>query len=313
MFCGKCGKRVHDDMLFCPFCGSPIVIPDQEESDRRAPAPNPVPAAKAESEPARIEKPAMQPAPSEEPVQASETEFVPLRYSFDSPEEPVPNRNQPSADSPEPSLQPPRKSDRSPRSRTRNTYVPLRDVDPNNLFMDDPDEDDFDSDDLDAEESYDFEEKEQGSFLHRHMRGFVAMILLAAALLVCVAWASSGSGQLALAKLNLAWKAEPYARLGYEAYNAQDYTLAAKNYSRAIALEENNYEYAHSAMVAEYMADHLDAATVMAKKCIELNPDSVEPYMELKKIYTGKDLPWDVRELLKQGYERTGDAQLKVE
>ena len=30
MFCGQCGKRVMENMLFCPFCGSPIVIPDQD-------------------------------------------------------------------------------------------------------------------------------------------------------------------------------------------------------------------------------------------------------------------------------------------
>ena len=29
MFCSQCGKKVLEMMLFCPFCGSPIVVPEQ--------------------------------------------------------------------------------------------------------------------------------------------------------------------------------------------------------------------------------------------------------------------------------------------
>ena len=78
MYCGKCGKRVLDDMLFCPFCGAAIVIPDQEE-----PAAEPVSLPKAEPENPRISEPVASEAPSEEPPRAPETEFVPLRFSFD--------------------------------------------------------------------------------------------------------------------------------------------------------------------------------------------------------------------------------------
>ena len=42
MFCSQCGKKVLDTMLFCPFCGAPIVIPDQTDAvapeRQRAPA-----------------------------------------------------------------------------------------------------------------------------------------------------------------------------------------------------------------------------------------------------------------------------------
>ena len=31
MFCSQCGKRVLESMLFCPFCGAPIVIPEQSD------------------------------------------------------------------------------------------------------------------------------------------------------------------------------------------------------------------------------------------------------------------------------------------
>ena len=31
MYCSQCGKKVNDTMLFCPFCGSALVLPEQEE------------------------------------------------------------------------------------------------------------------------------------------------------------------------------------------------------------------------------------------------------------------------------------------
>ena len=33
MFCSQCGKKVLESMLFCPFCGAPIVIPDQPDGE----------------------------------------------------------------------------------------------------------------------------------------------------------------------------------------------------------------------------------------------------------------------------------------
>ncbi|MER2144035.1 MAG: zinc-ribbon domain-containing protein, partial [Eubacteriales bacterium] len=32
MYCSHCGKKVGEDMLFCPFCGKPIVIPEQDDA-----------------------------------------------------------------------------------------------------------------------------------------------------------------------------------------------------------------------------------------------------------------------------------------
>ena len=34
MYCSNCGKKVGDAMLFCPFCGEPIVVPEQDEDIR---------------------------------------------------------------------------------------------------------------------------------------------------------------------------------------------------------------------------------------------------------------------------------------
>lgn len=33
MFCSQCGKKVLENMLYCPFCGSAIVIPEQEQPE----------------------------------------------------------------------------------------------------------------------------------------------------------------------------------------------------------------------------------------------------------------------------------------
>ena len=36
MYCSHCGKKVGEDMLFCPFCGKPIVIPEQDDKPASA-------------------------------------------------------------------------------------------------------------------------------------------------------------------------------------------------------------------------------------------------------------------------------------
>ena len=43
MYCSHCGKKVTDTMLFCPFCGDPIVIPDQDDAPSEAVEPSAVP------------------------------------------------------------------------------------------------------------------------------------------------------------------------------------------------------------------------------------------------------------------------------
>ena len=129
MFCGQCGKRVMENMLFCPFCGSPIVIPDQ---DGNAPQHNgeavPPKAADAPLEPEnRQAEP--EDAPSEDVQETPKTEatsprslfsdepeieqraedadpieeFVPLSFDFDAPaEDAQPNSPEPErTDAPE--------------------------------------------------------------------------------------------------------------------------------------------------------------------------------------------------------------------
>ena len=47
MYCSHCGKKVGDAMLFCPFCGEPIVIPEQDEEPAAAQPKEAVPSGEA--------------------------------------------------------------------------------------------------------------------------------------------------------------------------------------------------------------------------------------------------------------------------
>lgn len=369
MFCGQCGKRVLDTMLFCPFCGSPIVIPDQETGEPATAAPAPVeapeqpavdlpeaeeevfpeaedeseadafidlePEPKEDFEPLHFDEPdafdalADEPEPEilpavEEPerpvslfddaedAQEDEAEVIPLEPDEEEdevpPEEP-PRRTSPAGRRPE-----------GPSSRRSNqTFIPVRNVDMDDIFMDnahpDPEDeyDPYDDDDDDYDGGFDFEEPERGSFVQRHIRGIVGLILLLILIVIFLIWAMMPKGQQLLATANLAWSAETYNDMGYEAYEAGQYHQAATYFERALAREANNYEYAHSAMVAYYEAEETDSALAMLKKCIEMRPDDPEPYHEMLILYpNAEERPWEVKELLRLGYERTGDASLNV-
>ena len=357
MYCGQCGKKVMENMLFCPFCGSPIVIPEQDE---------PVTAAAAVQETAAKEA-----APAEEPRQislfedaeeieadeAEEAEFEPLMFSFDDDDEDdevsdgefaeafaddsaeenyVPDLllvEEESIESlteeavedvkPEPAKPAPRERPKAPemnRRRENKTYIPVKEVDVDNLFMDEESHEEEDEYDLpedyedEFEREFEFEEPEEGGFVQRHIRGIVGLILMLVLAMIILIWALSGKGQVTLAKLNLAWNPEVYADLGYEAYQADSDLLAARYYEKALARDPENYDYAHSAMVAYYEADRIESAASMLKKCVEMRPDSVQPYQEMLILYPdAASRPWEIRELIRMGYERTGDASLKID
>ena len=359
MYCGQCGKKVLDNMLFCPFCGSPIVIPDQDEPAKVAEAAKPVEAKEAPMQ--DIFEETMPDDVSlfgeDEPVEAlpekkeePEEEFVPLWFDFDEVQKEVESQKaektaeapkpesakaveetKPEAERSVPVRRPqPKEAARPERRRTpagsvpggkraSNTYIPLKDLAPDELFMDEKShEETYEYDRVRrvpryVEEAYEFEEHEDGSFFQRHMRGFVGLILFCVLLLVTGIWACTSGGQRTLARFGVAWNAETYAELGYEAYRLNSDRLAARYYERALARDPDNYEYAHSAMVAYYEADDLDSATAMLKKCVQMDPDNPEPYRELLILYPdAASRPWEVTELIRTGYQRTGDETLKL-
>ena len=345
MYCGQCGKKVLENMLFCPFCGSPIVIPDQDEAPAAVPAPEAAPETKPLPE-----------LPPEKPVSLFEgyearparvmdipqEDFEPLRFDFDQNEfigepaaEPEPEPEPEPVPEPEPEEapreQPARRPEpRAPRiegsRRNPNTYIPVKELAPDDIFMDevrheDSYDDEYDDaydragedDDEDFIDDFEFEEKEHGGFFQRHIRGVVGLLLFLLLAVICAVWAFSPKGQLVLAKMNLAWTPQVYADLGYAAYQQDSDLLAARYYEKALARDESNYEYAHSAMVAYYEADEIESAAAMLKKCIEMDPDNPEPYQEMLILYPdAKSRPWEVAELIRLGYQRTGDASLKL-
>lgn len=359
MYCGQCGKKVMENMLFCPFCGSPIVIPEQDAHSQEAPAP-----AETAQESAAVE---VQSAP-ERPVSlfdefdfsAAEPDkqtdekvpaeaFVPLNFDCEAEDEeeqliaPAPAEVVPEyiheaangVDTESAQARPTRRNapellrPENAQRRSTNTYIPMKELAPTDIFMDgldeDDDFDDYDGDAYDAprshparyadeDDDFDFEEPERGSFLQRHIRGVVSLILLVMVAAICMIWAVSSKGQQALAQVNLAWKAQAYADLGYSAYQQGSDLLAARYYEKALAREEGNYEYAHSAMVAYYEANEIESAAAMLKKCIELSPDDPEPYMEMLILYPdAENRPWEITELVRQGYQRTGNEALKLD
>ncbi len=397
MYCSHCGKRVTDTMLFCPFCGEPIVIPDQDdgvadlaepamhaeaEPGRGAPfAPeNDVPRDAPDSEPAEAEaaeepveasasqdpggQPGVEPpsSPSDaaaellnwdvdrrvyadvEPVdEAAETPFSPLLLDQEEPEsvdwrsdiarrkqEAAPERKPPQTQRAE--SQTAHLDGRAPRleeskgqdvqsHRAANTFVPPKALDPNDLFMD-AKQDDYDHyddyDAYDAEDNYDddddgyvYEDEEQGSFFMRHIRGIVGATLFAVLVLLFVIYICSNSGQAALAKANLAWKVDVYSALGFQSYQDQRYDEAGLYYERALARDPDNYSYASSAAMAYVTGNNIQKAASMLKKCIEISPKNVEPYVYLLNLYpevSGR--PWDITQLIQKGYEVTGDSRL---
>lgn len=199
------------------------------------------------------------------------------------------------------------------------------------MFLDEEDEDEFDAfeaaqsrggksrrdlddDDLDDDFDDDDDDDREG-FLARHVRGIVGLVLFLVLLAVLAAYGLSEPGQKSLAKLNvtLPLKAEVYGKLGKESYQAGDYAQAGAYYERALAREPASYGYASSAAMAYVNLNDTAKATAMLKKCVELNPDAVEPYVYLLNLYPdAKTRPWEITQLLEQGYQKTGDVRLNT-
>lgn len=332
MYCGQCGKKVMDNMLFCPFCGSPIVIPDQDDEMGREQIPKETVVPPVENAEITDDSEVVSEAPVEE--------FIPLSfeygedrndkdekqiYSFEPKREPetapVIEDVPPEPEAAAPESRPPQNA---ARKRSGSTYIPVKEVDVDDLFMNESEEsydsddyddyDAYDQDDSEDFEDFDFEEQEEGGFFRRHVRGIVGLILTLVVILIVVLWACTEGGQMKLAPMNLAWKPQPYAELGYEAYQQGSFERAAGYYEKAYARDSANYEYAHSAMVAYYDAESIDKAAEMLKKCIEMDPDNIEPYQEMLILYPdAASRPWEVSELLRMGYQRTGNEALNTE
>ena len=304
MFCSQCGKKVNDTMLFCPFCGAALVLPEQDD----APKNDAPPVASAE----------------EAPVE--DAPFEPL--DLDAFAEPVVHRARPEAErkaDPEPLLREPvrlsgsvpdltsghapiRRPAKGAKKRP-STYVPQKEFNPDDIFMDGG-EDDFDL--PDEPESFSFEDEPGDSFFERHIRGMVGLMAFAILMIVLLLWALSAAGQRTLAGLNLAWRADAYEQIAYEAYQNQNYPLSAEYYLKALAREPNSYDYAYSAGVMYLWNSDATNAAEMAKRAIQIDPSRADAYKLLVQIYPDVSTrPWEIQSLVEQGYQKTGLDELK--
>lgn len=378
MYCSHCGKKVGDTMLFCPFCGEAIVIPEQDDAPRDA-QPTEAPAESVAFEPLDLtreadppEEAASSPAQEQPPQQdaAAELEdwsraretraddvwarrgepseaFTPLQ--LDREEAPagdwrgeIAERKQAVGVEKKPpeirrtEEEPVRLEGSAPRlnlevegakaaarekapRKHANTLVPPKTLNPNDMFMDDKSPSFDAADPYDAVETDDFsaafvyEDEEEGSFFMRHLRGIVGLALFVILILMFVIFAFSKSGQQSLARVNLAWSTDAYSQLGYQSYQDGRYTDAGMYYERALQRDAGNYSFASSAAMAYYEAQETDKAAAMLKRCIDINPTLLEPYIYLLKLYPdAAQRPWDVTQLLQQGYRQTGDTRLNV-
>lgn len=200
---------------------------------------------------------------------------------------------------------------KKPRKAT-NTLVPPKQMDPDDIFMDGGS--DYDEDVKEAfDQAFAYEEADEDSFFMRHMRGVVGLTLFVILLLMIVIFAFSKAGQTTLAKVNLAWNKEAYMQLGNAFYNAEQYAQAGQYYERALKRDPDNYDYASSAALAYKEAGNTEKAAEMFKRCAEIRPESREPYIYLLNLYpTAAQRPWEITQIIRQGYERTHDESLNV-
>ena len=209
--------------------------------------------------------------------------------------------------------------EKKPARKRPNTLVPPKTMDPDDIFMDgagdDPDDyDPYDDDSDDAfSEPFVYEDEDDGGFFMRHLRGIVGIALFVILLLMFVIYAFSKAGQLSLARANLAWSTEAYSTLGYQSYQDGQFVQAGQHYERALQRDPDNYGYASSAAMAYYEAGEVEKSTQMLKRCTEIDPSRLEPYVYLLKLYPeAASRPWEVTQLLQQGYQMTGDSRLNV-
>ena len=334
MFCSRCGKKVLESMLFCPFCGAEIIIPEQDDtpeeltSDKRFSFDLPEEKDSGKSADAETMDWALPPEEKNEPEPAEPEpqpeKTIVLKRPLRIDDTPLHSDDETDEDEkPGPRLRRSTEEDEERPARRRAV----------NMFMEDEDEeeDDFDvyehayeryqrrdrrGEDRDDDDDDDYDDDDEG-FFARHLRGIVALILLIALLGGLAFYAMTDAGQSQLARINVTLpfiKAEAYSKLGFDAYQAGNYAQAGAYYERALARKPDNFDFATSAAMAYYNDQNTDKAAEMLKKCVEIDPNAVTPYVYLLNLYPdAASRPSEITQLVQQGYQNTGDEQLKLE
>ena len=191
------------------------------------------------------------------------------------------------------------------------TVVPQRELDPDNLFLEDEAEDDLADFVSEYFDDYRYEEPTKQNFFLRHIRGVVCLTLLAIVTLIVGYWLLYGSGQRVLGKLYISSDPATYITLGDEANEAQNYETAGAYYLKALSLDPTDRNCAINAANAYIRAGNSGGAAEALEYLIAINPDDLAPYVTLKQLYPdAASRPQRLTQLLQQGYERTGEESL---
>ena len=304
MKCPKCGHANPDIRLFCMNCGE--LLPDEtgelQNQERQ-------PEEKADA----FARPAQSAASFTEPETAAEKETGAAEDLFDIEDETPVGR---------PAVAPARPvlDRRVPVETGRaNTYVPRRSetMEPEDFFAVRgqvlPEYDDeHEMRPKKRRPGNEFEDDAPQSFAVRHMRGIVTLALLAVTAVIMLIWVNTDSAQLAMAKIDMAWKAEPYAELGAEAYAQGDLSGAGYYYMQALKREADNKDYAVMAANAYIEGGYTAKALEAIRECIGIAPEDADLYAALIDLQGGyENMPASDRQLVDKGYELTGDERLK--
>ena len=196
-------------------------------------------------------------------------------------------------------------------ARRVNTVVPQRELDPDNLFLEDEAEDDLADFVSEYFDDYRYEEPTKQNFFLRHIRGVVCLTLLAIVTLIVGYWLLYGSGQRVLGQLYISSDPATYITLGDEANEAQNYETAGAYYLKALSLDPTDRNCAINAANAYIRAGNSGGAAEALEYLIAINPDDLAPYVTLKQLYPdAASRPQRLTQLLQQGYERTGEESL---
>ena len=345
MYCAYCGKQNADEMLFCGYCGKPLATPDaaDRQSDDASKAMYGRPesgkhAAQRRSGPKRIEgAPRFRRATTLVPQRGQDAQedrpnsIVPISRKGHGRAQEMQGRAVPEPEdlfdvddydaTPQQEQAQPLELNRTEAvhaesARAAKTIVPRREAefDEDNLFMEKR-EDDYDAPEkqrrVEKARAYAYEEAEVGGFFARHIRGFITLAVLLMVGAIIAMWAWSPAGQRVLAQLNLSRQPSAYAQLAEEVARAGSKEMEGYYYARALELDPSNGDYAVRAANAYVAAGNTSRSTELLTRVIELQPDNAEAYAVLCKLYpVFETRPAEVRALIRQGFERTGDPRL---
>ena len=322
MYCLKCGKKIPDIALFCPFCGAaadggspagascentPDTYPGQGVPDPYPGAGMPDPLPEPEDPWGRPDRsPSQKSAPEgdlflDDDVQ-KEAQYAPdpdgagARRGLYDPE--------------------PRRDGARPGA-----YDPDED-DVSSLF-DEDDEEAFDSDyDDGPDDSYGrpgrYEDEEPSGFFIRHIRGIVGGGLTLMLVLILLLWGYSAGGQKVLARMDLAWQDSAYARIAKTEFDLKRYYDAARYYEKAFSkCPENERKYRHNyALSAAICYDNYGDMANARKwymKSIDIDSGKLEGYVGLRGTFSdATSIPPDARTYIQKGYTLTHDERLNL-